>query len=291
VQKRFDELGISIEQDRCVIPEDDNSTLFVCSGMQRFKSRFRRPDGGQLGSLQSCVRTDDIDLVGDGTHLTYFEMMGNFSFGRDDYHLSIDLWHGILSDLRVPVTEIRCHPTRSDHRSVWERLGYRVVSDNSCEWSDGEIGGHCCEVFCGELEIGNLVNPLGHSVDVGFGWERLHQVVEQVQRVEQTSLFDPNLEPIVSDHVRTISILRENGVEPGNRGRSYVCRRLLRRMLRHSPLPRLEFDDWLQHERDLRERSLRSGKRYWRKHPHQSKQFWWETFGILPEEIDLLRLS
>jgi alanyl-tRNA synthetase len=256
--------------------------------MQPLKRRFQNPDRGWYGSLQSCLRTDDIDLVGDGSHLTYFEMVGNFSFGNDDYSESVELWHSILTDLEVPVTEVRCHPSRSDYQQLWQRRGYHVVPDESCQWSDGRIGGHCCELFCGELEIGNLVNPLEHSVDVGFGWERLHQVVERVERVDQTSLFDLGLHPIVSDHLRSLEVLRENGIEPGNRGRGYVCRRLLRRLLRlncdHSPL-----NDWLQSERDLRERSLRQGRRMWRRYSQRPAEFWWETFGILPEEVDMLR--
>lgn len=276
--------------NRRIIPENDNSTLFICSGMQPLKRRFRQPDSGRHGSLQSCIRTDDIEFVGDGSHLTYFEMVGNFSFGGKDYELSVELWHSILSDLRMPVTEIRVHPSRLDHQRLWVQRGYQVMPDESCVWSDGTIGGHCCEVYCGSLEIGNLVNPLEHSVDVGFGWERLHQVVEVKDRVDQTSLFDTTLHPLLSDHSRTITVLRQNGIEPGNKGRSYVCRRLLRRMLPLLPgNERFEFNEWLLRERELRERSLKEGRRLWRKHRSKPTSFWWETFGILPEEIDLLR--
>lgn len=258
--------------------------------MQRVKQRFHVLDGSKHGSLQSCVRTDDLELVGDGSHLTYFQMVGNFSFGGEDYEGSVELWYSILSDLRIPVTEIHVHPSRNDHRQLWIDRGYSVRPDESCIWSDGTISGHCCEIFCGDLEIGNLVNPLGHSTDVGFGWERLHQVVEEECRVDQTSLFNSNLHPIVSDHSRTITILRENGIEPGNKGRSYVCRRLLRRMLRLlTGDESFEFDDWLQQERGLREQSIRRGRRCWKKHHDKPPWFWWETFGILPEEMKELQ--
>ncbi|MEM6472228.1 MAG: alanine--tRNA ligase-related protein [Planctomycetota bacterium] len=235
--------------------------------MQRVKHRFHHPDGGRHGSLQSCVRTDDINLVGDGSHLTHFQMLGNFSFGNDDYHLSVELWHSILRDLGIKDTCIHFHPTQICHRRLWEKLGYPTKPDISCEWSDGQIGGYCCEVFVGDLEIGNLVNPLGTSTDVGFGWERLLQVVEGKERVYQTSLFDERLHPIVSDHSRTLSVMRENGIEPGNKHRSYVCRRLLRRLL---PLidesNRFEFDDWIHSEIQLRQKSLQQGRRVWRRH-------------------------
>ena len=257
--------------------------------MQRHKGRFRQPDGGRHGSLQSCVRTNDIELVGDGSHLTYFEMVGNFSFGGPPYEVSVELWHSILTDLRIPVSQIHVHPSRTDHRRMWENRGYQIVLDPSCQWSDGEIGGHCCEVFCGDLEIGNLVNPEGRSTDVGFGWERIHQVVEQKNRIDLTSLFPTRGHPIILDHSRTIAVMRENGIEPGNKGRNYVCRKLIRRML---PLltgeERFEFDDWIRQELELRERNVLQGRRYWRRNRNKPAQFWWETFGILPEEIKLL---
>ena len=258
--------------------------------MQPHRRRFYQPDGGKYGSLQSCLRTDDIELVGDGSHLTYFEMMGNFSFGGEDYECSVELWHSIVTDLKIPVTEVRVHPSRGDHNEMWTRHGYTVIDDESCIWSDGKIGGNCCELFCGELEIGNLVNPLGHATDVGFGWERLHQVVERCQRVDQTSLFDQRFPPVVSDHLRTISILHENGIHPGNKGRHYVCRRIIRRILSQlSVSEQFEFNEWIEQECHLKKECLRNGRRSWKKFRNRPPSFWWETFGILPEEIDQLK--
>lgn len=256
--------------------------------MQKLKPRFKNPDGSKYGSLQSCIRTNDLDLVGDGSHLTYFEMLGNFSFGGNDYESSIDLWHSILTDLSVPVTHITCHPSQDAHRELWQRRGYEVKPEESCEWSDGEIGGYCCEVFVGELEIGNLVNPLGHSTDVGFGFERLHQVVENKQRVDETSLFTPYLSPLLRDHERTIKALCGAGIQPGSKGRNFICRRLLRRILDIPEVEGVSFLPWIQSERKLRESNLKSAKRCWRKFKDRDSQFWHETFGIMPEEMHLI---
>lgn len=273
------------------IPEDDDSTLFICSGMQGVKKRFYTPDGGRHGFLQSCIRTDDIDLVATaGISLTSrWSATSRLEATTTKARSSYELWHSILTELGIRVSHVLRHPSHQDHQRLWQSRGYVVVSDDLCIWSDGCIGGNCCELFCGDLEIGNLVNPLGHSVDVGFGWERLHQVLEQVERVDQTTLFDHSLHPIVSDHVRTLSVMRENGIEPGNKGRSYVCRRLLRRVLRIGSGDLPELKDWLVGEQQLRDRSLRQGRRLWRKFHSQPVNFWWETFGILPEEIELLR--
>ena len=73
---------------------------------------------------------------------------------------------------------------------------FTVVDDPECIWSDGLIGGYCCEMYVKDLEIGNLVHTLGHSVDVGFGLERLVQVLEGKTRVHETSLFRQELPPL-----------------------------------------------------------------------------------------------
>ncbi len=253
--------------------------------MQQVRHRFRTLDKKKYGSLQSCIRTNDLESIGDGMHLTYFEMLGNFSFGRDDFEESVELWDCIIRDFSIPVTHVTVYPTRDDHRQMWLKRGYKVIDSDENKWSDGEIGGECCEIFMGQLEVGNLVNPMGHSSDVGFGWERMHQVIEKKDRVDETSLFDQSLDPMVRDHVRTLKVLQEQGIEPGAKGREYICRRLVRRILDFDPPG---FDDWVKKERELRDDRLRHGRRSYKKFRDKSPEWWWETFGILPEEIVLL---
>jgi len=284
VKDRFRQYGFPLEEDRKIIPEDD-STLFVCSGMQKLKSYFRNPDGGTYGSLQSCVRTNDLELVGDGSHLTSFVMLGNFSFRGVSYEHSVRMWGDILADLGLSrCCEIHVHPSQDWHKALWDGLGYPVRSDEDCVWSDGEIGGYCCEVYHQGLEIGNLVNPLTHSTDVGFGLERLLQVLEGVPRIDETSLFNHDLHPIVRDHARTLEVMRENGIEPGNKGREYVCRRLLRRVMRLSD-GLSGFENWIDQEQDLLKKRLASARKAWRRHKDKSATWWWDTFGVFPEEL------
>src|SRR5690349_11933129 len=113
VRKHFELSGFPFVVDQHVIPEDE-TTLFICSGMQRLKPRFKEPDRSKYGSRQSCIRTSDLEHVGDRSHLTYFEMVGNFSFGGEDYDVSVELWDRILRELRVPVTHVNVHPSRVD---------------------------------------------------------------------------------------------------------------------------------------------------------------------------------
>lgn len=288
--KRYEQFGAPLSVDRTIIPdEDDKSTLFICSGMQRVKRKFSSPDLTKLGTLQSCIRTNDLELVGDGSHLTYFEMLGNFSFGGNDYENSVELWNCIIQDLKLPITHITIHPSRQDHIEMWKKRNYPIILDNSCEWSDGMIGGNCCEVFVKDLEIGNLVNPLGHSTDVGFGWERLIQIVEGKEKVDQTSLFNQNFHPIVKDHIRTLMLLWQNGIHPGSKGRNYVCRRLVRRILPYLASETFVFSSWIESEKELLQQKLKTGRRSWKRFKDRSLSFWWETFGILPEEVPLLK--
>jgi alanyl-tRNA synthetase len=285
ILRRFEEYGFPLHTDGRIVPDDD-STLFVCSGMQRVRHRFISPDGSVHGSLQSCVRTNDLDLIGDGTHLTSFGMLGNFSFGGPDYRVSCEMWTRILRDLRVPTDPIHVHPDRNDQKRIWRELGHEMVDDPGCVWTDGRIGGECCEVYSGGVEIGNLVNPLGHSTDVGFGFERLLMVLENKGRVDETSLFDQRLDPVTRDHVRTLSLFHENGIKPGGKGRGFVCRRLLRKVL-DTVLDSYPWTDWIERERSVREQSLVRGRKMWRRHRDKPPQ-WWKTCGLTEEDLRML---
>lgn len=288
VGRRFEEFGFPLHEHRGVIPDDD-TTLFVCSGMQQLKPKFKTADGTTYGSLQSCIRTNDIDLIGDGSHLTSFVMVGNFSFNGPSYEHSVEMWTAILGDLfnwdAPAMIDLHVHPDRDDHRKLWDSRGFVVLDNPECVWSDGDIGGHCCEVYYDALEIGNLVNPLGHSTDVGFGLERLLQVLEGKGRVDETSLFDQSLHPVVRDHSRTLRLMRENGITPGNKGREYVCRRLLRRMMRYTDGVGTGVCDWITDERELLAKRLVTARKLWRKHQGKPPEWWWDTCGVFPEEV------
>lgn len=261
--------------------------------MQPLKSRFQQPDGSSYGNIQYCVRTNDIEGVGDGTHLTFFQMIGSFGFGSRDYNRHVAMWTNIIHDLELPISHVNVHP-ESGFEHLWED-DFDVRHDPGCVWTDGNFGGFCSELFTSDgIEVGNLVNPLGHSVDVGFGFERVLQVMERKSRVDETELFNPLLDPISRDHFRTLTIFKEQGIAPGNKGRNYVCRRLIRRFIRLNP-QRIEcpFLDWMESESVRVEQSIRNAQRYWRRNQEKSDtipdSFYWDTFGVLPEEMSLVR--
>ena len=290
MERTFQEYGFPLRQCPSVTPSVDKTTFFICSGMQEHKFRFLTPDGTRDGSWQQCIRTNDLDEIGDGLHLSSFTMLGNFSFGVPlDYLHSCRMWDTIVTRMGIrPDCTVRIHPD-SPHRPIWEQLHYPVLQDTECLWSDGNIGGYCCEIDCRGLEIGNLVNTLGNSTDVGFGWERMLQVYEGRSRVDETSLFRRDLSPILRDHVRTLLVLVSQGIRPSNKNQGYVMRRLLRRCLTLSPTCPDPFllDTWNE-EVKLRENILRMSRRMWKRHHHQSPQWWWETYGLLPSEIPLI---
>jgi hypothetical protein len=221
-------------------------------------------------------------------------MIGSFSFADGEYGLGVELWDGILRELHAPVTHVTVHPDRADHRRVWEGRGRTVVDDPDCVWSDGEIGGHCAEIFCGDVEIGTAVNPVPDMTDIGFGWERLHQALEGVPTVFATSLFAQGCSPLVADHLRALERLVESGVGPGNKGREYVFRKLARRLLREwegTPPVSPELAGILASERERRDRVLERCARlvHSRRWSDMPVEWWWDTHGLLPEELDLLR--
>lgn len=273
-----------------ILPNNnDLSTLFVCSGMQLLKDKFDNPDMSQLSTYQNCIRTNDIDLVGDGTHLTSFTMIGTFGFGTNDYETHCVLWSNIVRQLKLPITHVNFHP-ESTHEQIWKKLGFNTISNNECVWSQGPgfKESYCCELFVDDLEIGNLVNPDGRSIDVGFGFERLLMLFEGVDRVDKTSVFDQSCTHIGRDHKRTLELMYHHNIQPGNKGRNYICRRLLRKFIKLESNYDVIFKPYVETELLQLEKVKENYQRYKHKFKDKDNKFWWETFGVLPEELEVL---
>ena len=299
--------GHTVVPSSSLVPGNDPTLLFTNAGMNQFKDVFlgldRRPYV-RATSSQRCVRAggkhNDLENVGyTARHHTFFEMLGNFSFGdyfkRDAILLA---WELLTQVYRLPAEKlwITVYDTDDEAYAVWsEQVGVpaeRIVrigdnkgspyaSDNF--WMIGDTGpcGPCSEIFYDHgpeveggppgsadadgdryIEIWNLVfmqfnrddkgvmTPLPKPcVDTGMGLERLTAVLQHVHSNYEIDLFQelikaaakatattdlssPSLR-VIADHIRACSFLIVDGVIPGNEGRGYVLRRIIRRAIRH----------------------------------------------------------
>ncbi len=311
----FAERGHTIVPSASLVPGGDSTLLFTNAGMVQFKDVFlgteTRPYTRAVDS-QKCLRVsgkhNDLDTVGrDNTHHTFFEMLGNWSFG--DYYkpeaiqwsweLLTQVWG--LDPSRLYATYFKDDqgdlPTDEEARQVWLAQPGFVAShlihggrkDNFWEMAEtGPCGpcseihydfgadfcnmqhvpGHVCEVNgdCSRIvEIWNNVfiqynrtsptnfQPLPkRHVDTGMGFERIVSIIQGVRGNYDTDLLKPlldetqrlagqtdaeraaNLTPyrVIADHVRAAAFLIADGVTPGNVGRNYVCRMIIRRAAR-----------------------------------------------------------
>jgi alanyl-tRNA synthetase len=269
-----------------LLPENDPSVLFTTAGMQQFKPYYvgakdAKADFGlpNAASVQKCLRTSDIDEVGDDTHLTFFEMLGNFSFGGYFKEHAIKLAHEFITkELKQKLDYVSIFrgegeiPEDLESEKIWQaidpaiKIVKRGMADNF--WGPtGEEGpcGPTTEIYLGGVEIWNIVfneyfkDKAGNytkletpGVDTGMGLERLVTVLQNKKNIYETDLFAPlvsliNLpdreKRIVADHVRAAVFLIADGVMPSNTGESYVLRRLIRRAVRF--YPDLSFDELL----------------------------------------------
>ena len=305
-----------------LVPANDPTLLFTNAGMNQFKDVFlglEKRDYNRATSSQKCVRAggkhNDLENVGfTNRHHTFFEMLGNFSFG--DYFkkgaiefawelITSPQWYGIPKD-KLFATIFKGEggvPRDAEAYQLWLDVG--VSKDRIYEfgmkdnfWQMGDTGpcGPCSELHydmgpiasteghtdcefgceCGRyVEIWNLVfmqfdrdaggtlNPLPKpSIDTGAGLERITAVLQDVVSNYETDLFIPlirraaeltgtSLEKeldkeahtksaaslrVIADHARASTFLISDGVLPGNEGRSYVLRKIMRRAIRHGRL-------------------------------------------------------
>jgi alanyl-tRNA synthetase len=283
-----------------LVAPGDPTLLFTSAGMVPFKPFFlgqEAPPHSRLTSVQKCFRTTDIDEVGDDSHLTLFEMLGNFSFG--DYskaEAQAWAWELVTGVMAVPKDRLVTTVFLDDDDAFdnWRKLGvpadriFRYGEDQGNYWSAGVDGpcGPCSEIHYDlrpgparsketppgpaadesrYLEIWNLVfmqflqqadgskTPLPkQNIDTGAGLERWAMMLQDKPTIYETDLFAPLLDfvagrcerdytaatgkdqaalRVVVEHGRAMTFLVSDGVLPGNEGRGYVLRRLIRRAL------------------------------------------------------------
>ncbi len=303
----FASKGHTIVASSSLVPHGDPTLLFTNAGMNQFKDVFlgfdKRPYTRATTS-QKCVRAggkhNDLENVGyTARHHTFFEMLGNFSFG--DYFKQDAIkyaWELLTVVFKIPADKLTVTVYAEDDEAydIWaneigvpkERIirigdnkGARYASDNF--WMMGDTGpcGPCTEIFYDHgahipggppgspdedgdrfIEIWNnvfmqfnrdeagVMHPLPKpSVDTGMGLERISAVLQHVHANYEIDLFQsliaaaaretstsdlnsPSLK-VLADHIRACSFLIADGVIPGNEGRGYVLRRIIRRAIRH----------------------------------------------------------
>lgn len=266
--------GIKFQLDDNVRPYDD-TTLFCPAGMQQFKEKFSSDYKGTTANIQSCIRLKDLDEIGDGTHFLYFNMIGLFSFRTMTIQEAVDFWMEFLEkELEIKVDYITIHPDKMDEWiSLYDKYDVGIKADEECKWTDGEIGGYCTEFYKGDVEIGNIVNPLGDCIDVGFGYERLDSIVNGEAEKSREEILIEACDKIIY-----------SGYYPSNKEQGYVLRKLLRELYRlHS--------EWTnEHYIEEKERQDKVIERYNNvkdkpKYKDKSKEWWFDTMGV---DIDFI---
>ena len=241
----FEKRGHKIVPSSSLLPKDDPSVLLTTAGMQQFKSYYtgeKDPikDFGarRAASIQKSFRTSDIDKVGNESHLTFFEMLGNFSFG-DYFKENAIKWAWEFITKEMGISPERCYvsvfngdnkvPEDKESIEIWKSLG---LSDNKIKkagrkdnfWGPTSNEGPCgptSEIYVDNIEIWNLVfneyycnpdkilKPLKQKgVDTGMGLERLAMAIQNTPTVFETDLFmdiiPEGLPAIMDERIRRI---------------------------------------------------------------------------------------
>lgn len=272
--KFFENRGHKIIPSSSLIPKGDPSVLFTTAGMQQFKPYYTAPENAvrdfgskNVASVQKCVRTGDIDEVGDDTHLTFFEMLGNFSFGGYWKKEAIQYAHEfVTAELGLTIDYVSVFegdsetPADEESKEIWKKIdpNLNIKNHNRADnfWGPTGDEGPCgptTEIYINGVEIWNIVfnefyktregkyQPLEtKGVDTGMGLERLLVQVQKKKNVYETDLFSGEItreERIVADHVKASLFMTSDGVISANTGAGYVLRRLIRRAVRFSKQP------------------------------------------------------
>ena len=305
----FEKQGHFRRESYSLIPESDRSLLLIGAGMAPLKPYFaglETPPSKRMTTCQKCIRTGDLENVGHtDRHGTFFEMLGNFSFG--DYFKKEAItwgWDFSTNVLKLPPEKlwVTIYEEDDEARTLWrdmigipeEKIVALGKDDNFWEIGVGGPCGPCSEIYydrgeehgCGRpdckpgcecdryVEFWNLVftqfvkeedgsyTPLPHpNIDTGMGLERIacimqdtssifdvdtiQYILKEVARVSgvkyQQGKADTDVSMrIITDHLRSMTFMISDGILPGNEGREYVLRRLIRRAARHGRLLGIE---------------------------------------------------
>lgn len=234
--------------------------------MQKYKPLFKDINHkGTVTNIQSCLRLNDLEEIGDGTHCLSFDMLGLFSFRDWSVKKTIDFWLEFLDSLGIIPDYITIHPDKKEWKEYYSEYNIEIRYDKECVWTDGDISGYSTEFYKNDIEIGNIVNPLGDCIDVGFGLNRIEMIL--------------NNETISREMVlkETIFKIINSGYKPTYNKQGSLLRKLLRICYLEGIIIEHEF---YEIEIERQEKILSKYNRLKDKHKDKSKDWWWSTFGI-----------
>ena len=250
----------------------DETTLFSIAGMQQYKKLFVDENYmDTICNIQPCLRLNDLDEIGDGSHFLYFNMLGFFSCREKTISEVIDFWFVFITEvLKIPIDYITIHPDKKDWCDYYTKYNVEIRYDNECTWSDNNIGGYCTEFYSNGIEIGNIVNPLDTCIDCGFGLERLEMLVNKSEPSTEIDILKS-----------TIDIIIKSGYIPSNTKQGYILRKLLRKLyVLGGVYEHVFFTDEKIRQEKVHSRYLKLRD----KHIDKPKEWWFDTHGI---DIDL----
>ena len=265
--------GIPFKLDDSVKSYDD-TTLFCPAGMQQFKDKFKNPDNTTIANIQSCIRLNDLEEIGDGTHMLHFRMIGLFSFGKMTLNEAVDFWVEFIKDfLGIKISYVTIHPDKFDTwKWLYERHKIPIKLDSECIWSDGEMGGYCTEFYHDDVEIGNIVNTMDKFIDVGFGFSRINDIINGKNELTKNDILSDAINKII-----------EAGFKPGPQKQGYVLRRLLRQLYKGGGSIEHPF---FTKEVERQEKAKVRYERLKIKHRDKPKEWWFDTHGIDLDEME-----
>ena len=285
--KFFESKGHAIVPSSSLL-SNDPSVLFTTAGMQQFKLYYTGQadvvkDFESLNtvSIQKCMRTSSIDEVGDTTHGTFFEMLGNFSFGGYWKKEAIqDAYDFVTKEIDLSIDYVSVFggeeniPPDTESENIWKSIDpdieVRRMSREDNFWGPTGTEGPCgpsTEIYVKGVEIWNLVfneyyqdtdknlcKLETQGIDTGMGLERLAMVAQKKDNIFETDLFEPLIQilpgegipvrvhRIIADHCRAVAFLISDGVIPSNKEQGYVLRRLMRRVIVQCHLHGIELE-------------------------------------------------
>lgn len=246
--------------------------------MQKFKPLFKDPTyKGTISNIQSCLRLNDLDIIGDGQHSLYFNMLGLFSFHEMSVKDSIDYWMEFLNILGLKPDYVTIHPDKLEWKELYSNYEVEVRIDNECTWSDGSkdsIISYCTEFYINDIEIGNIVNPFGTSIDSGFGCDRIQMILDGVVKSKEDILRE------------TIFKIVDSGYTPTYNKQGSILRKLLRICyLENIVIDHQFYTDEIVRQDKIIQKYNRMKENPKFKDKLNDRDFWMSTLGI---DIDLI---